>query len=239
MHRICNLVGASLLAGGLGLSAPVLAEQPQVDLEDDTARLNYSLGYQIGGDFKRQGVEMDADAVVQGIADALAGDSPQLPPDEMQALLVDLKRRVNAAELEKRLNKKQNLLNEGAEFMAANAQKEGVQQTESGLQYRIIQTGAGRRPTAKDRVTVNYQGRFVNGQGFDAGEQASFDLDSAIIGWAEGLQLIGEGGSIELIIPPELAFDDRGPLAHKTLIYEIELIAVNEPGAEQARNGAT
>jgi FKBP-type peptidyl-prolyl cis-trans isomerase FklB len=123
--------------------------------------------------------------------------------------------------------------------MEQNAAKPGVKTTTSGLQYRIIEAGTGKQPKASDEVTVNYRGTLTNGNEFDSsyqrGEPATFRLDGVIKGWTEGLQLVKEGGKIQLVIPPELGYGNRGPLAHRTLIFDVELISVN--GDKQA--GAT
>jgi FKBP-type peptidyl-prolyl cis-trans isomerase FklB len=203
-------------------------------LDNDTARLNYSLGYQVGGDFKRQGVEMNADAVVKGIEDALSGTEPMMSPQEMHATLAELKRKVVADERTKlrkgRAETELQYLAEGKKFMEENATKPGVKTTASGLQYKIIEAGKGKTPGPADQVTVNYRGTQTNGNEFDSsykrGKPASFQLNGVIKGWTEGLQLIKEGGKIQLFIPPELAYAGRGPMAHRTLIFDVELISV-------------
>jgi FKBP-type peptidyl-prolyl cis-trans isomerase FklB len=204
------------------------AQAASVDLDSETGRINYSVGYQIGGDFKRQGVELDAAAIVRGIEDALSGGEPLLAQPEMQETLIQLKRKIVAEERER--SNRSELVNiaEGEAFLAANAEKEGVVQTQSGLQYRILEAGNDRRPGVSDEVTCRYRGTLVSGNVFDATDEepASFRLDRVIPGWTEGLQLIGEGGRIELFIPPQLAYRGNGPLAHRTLIFEIELISV-------------
>jgi FKBP-type peptidyl-prolyl cis-trans isomerase len=206
-----------------------IAADSKLDFENETTRINYSLGYQIGGDFKRQGVEMQADAIVKGIEDALAAVEPQMSVEEMQATLVELKRKVTEAQRESRRKNELQLIEEGKAFMAEHAQKDGTVVTESGLQYRIIEPGTGKSPTATDVVTVNYTGTHPNGTTFDSGEGARFRLNGVIRGWTEGLQHIGEGGRIELVVPPELAYGGRGPLAHRTLVFDVELLAVEAP----------
>jgi FKBP-type peptidyl-prolyl cis-trans isomerase FklB len=220
-------------------SAGVCAAEP-VKLDDRTARINYSLGYQIGGDFKRQGIEMDAEAVVKGIEDALSGAEPLMPQKAMNGILMELKRKVVDDE-RKQLSKNRRemelqYLAEGKKFMQENAAKPGVKTTASGLQYKVIETGKGEAPKPTDQVTVNYRGTLIDGQEFDSsykrGEPASFPLNGVIKGWTEGLQLIKEGGKIQLFIPSELAYGGRGPLAHRTLVFDVELISVgdnNEP----------
>ena len=209
-----------------------VAADSELDFEDETTRVNYSLGYQIGGDFKRQNVEMYADAIVQGITDALGDGEPQMSQDEMQATLMELKRKVTEAQREARRNNELSLIEGGKAYMAENAQKDGVVTTESGLQYRIIEPGSGKSPVATDVVTVNYRGTHTYGPEFDSGEGVQFPLNGVIAGWTEGLQYVKEGGRIELVIPPELAYGGRGAMAHRTLVFDVELLAVESPAAE-------
>jgi FKBP-type peptidyl-prolyl cis-trans isomerase len=116
--------------------------------------------------------------------------------------------------------------------MEENAKKEGVVTTDSGLQYQIIEEGTGKAPSPTDKVTVNYRGTLINGNEFDSsysrGEPATFQLNGVIKGWTEGLQHIKEGGKIKLFIPPELAYGGRGPLAHRTLVFDVELLSVGD-----------
>lgn len=225
--RPVTIALASLL-GVLLASQPLPAYASELDFEDDTTRISYSLGYQIGGDFKRQGVEMNADAVVRGIEDAIGGADPEMTVEEMLAMLMSLKKQVTenkeAAERQSELQ----IIDEGKAFLEANASKEGVMTTESGLQYRIIDAGSSNKPGLTDRVTVNYAGTLTNGNPFDSGEGVTFPLNGVIKGWTEGLQLIGEGGQIELFIPTELAYNRRGPLAHRTLIFDVKLLAIED-----------
>jgi FKBP-type peptidyl-prolyl cis-trans isomerase FklB len=225
------------------LSLPLAAAET-LDLEDPTTRTNYSLGYQIGGDFKRQGVEMNAEAVVQGIRDALSGAEPQMPPAEMNATLMELKRKVVAEQRKRGVENELKYLAEGKAFLEENAKKEGVVTTESGLQYKVITEGTGKRPGPEDQVTVHYRGSLIDGKDFDSsykkGKPATFRLNGVIKGWSEGLQLMKEGGKSQLFIPQNLAYGSRGPLAHRTLIFEVELISVDtpEPAAAQDKGGA-
>mgnify|MGYP001828982474 CR=1 FL=1 len=210
-----------------------------LDLSDETARVNYSVGYQIGGDFKRQGIEMDAAAVVQGIGDALSDAEPKMTEEEMRQTLVELKQKVVAEQRKRSIERELDLLAEGEAFLKENAGKEGVVTTDSGLQYKIIEEGTGKSPGPQDQVTVHYRGTLIDGKEFDSshkrGEPATFRLDGVIKGWSEGLQLMKEGGKAQFFIPPNLAYGDRGPLGHRTLIFDVELISVGEPAEEATR----
>ena len=107
--------------------------------------------------------------------------------------------------------------------------------TKSGLQYRIVKPGTGRKPMAEDTVTVNYRGTLIDGAEFDSsysrGQPATFPLNGVIAGWTEGLQQVQEGGTIELVIPPALAYGDKGPLANQVLVFQVELIRIGAPAA--------
>jgi FKBP-type peptidyl-prolyl cis-trans isomerase FklB len=202
-----------------------------VDLKTETGRINYSVGYQIGGDFKRQGVVLDSPALVQGIEDALQTSGPQITPEVMENTLKTLKQRIDAEQKEQRLSQLEKYRGEGRDFLAANAKSEGVVTLPSGLQYRILQEGLGPKPTLSDTVTVHYRGTQIDGSEFDSSyrrkEPATFPLTNVIPGWQEALQLMREGGRWKLFIPADLAFGERGPLAERVVIYEIELLRVN------------
>ena len=122
----------------------------------------------------------------------------------------------------------------GHAFLKANASKPGVHTTPSGLQYKILKEGDGKKPAATDTVQVNYRGTLIDGTEFDSSykrnEPISFPLNGVIPGWTEGVQLIKEGGKIELYIPSNLAYGPRGAGGvippDATLVFEIELLKV-------------
>ena len=118
-------------------------------------------------------------------------------------------------------------------FLTANAKKEGVKVTASGLQIRKLKSGAGKQPGPTSKVTVHYTGKLINGKQFDSssgGDPISFPLNRVIAGWTEGLQLMKEGEKAELVIPQELGYGEDGspgaipPL--QTLVFEVELLKV-------------
>jgi FKBP-type peptidyl-prolyl cis-trans isomerase FklB len=197
----------------------------------EAERTGYSIGYQIGMDFKQQEVELNAEILLRGFNDALSGASSALSAEEMQATLVDLKRKIAVEQHLKRAEQTKAYREEGRIFLAENARQEGVKTTESGLQYKVLKPGTGKTPKAGDTVTVKYRGTLINGQEFDSsardGEPATFRVDELIPGWAEALQLMKEGGKWQLFIPPELAFRRGSPLEHRTILFEVELISVN------------
>jgi FKBP-type peptidyl-prolyl cis-trans isomerase FklB len=126
---------------------------------------------------------------------------------------------------------------EGEAFLAENKKKEGVITLPSGLQYKVIKAGSGNKPKATDTVTVHYQGTLVNGTEFDSsyrrGQPVSFPVNGVIPGWTEALQLMEAGAKWQIVIPSNLAYGDRGAGPqigpNATLIFEIELISIQEP----------
>ncbi|MBN8617838.1 MAG: FKBP-type peptidyl-prolyl cis-trans isomerase [Anaerolineae bacterium] len=122
----------------------------------------------------------------------------------------------------------------GQKFLEANASKEGVQTTASGLQYKVLVAGSGPRPTASDTVSVHYRGTFIDGKTFDSsydrGQPISFPLNRVIRGWTEGVQLMPVGSTYEFYIPYQLAYGENGaggvipPFA--TLIFQVELLGI-------------
>ena len=235
--RIATLITLAVLAIPTGSAGA----GETLKLEDETARINYSLGYQIGGDFKRQGIELNREAVVKGMQDALSGSEPLMPQQEMNATLVELKRKVVAEQRAKRRETELEKVAAGKKYLEENAKKPGVVTTPSGLQYKIIEAGSGKTPGPTDTVTVNYRGTLINGNEFDSsydkGKPVTFPLNGVIKGWTEGLQLVKEGGKIQLVIPSELAYGERGPLANQTLVFDVELIAVEGGKSGEAAQG--
>ena len=226
------------------IAGAAVAEEA-LDLSDETNRINYSLGHQLGSDFKRQQLDMNPDAVVQGMRDALSAAEPRMTPQEMRETLVGFKKRLAEQQREQRQRNVENelgLLAEGKQFLEQNAKNEGVVTTASGLQYQVLEEGSGRSPGPADTVTVEYRGTLVDGTEFDSsakhGGPATFKLDAVIKGWSEGLQLMKEGGKAKLFIPQELAYGQRGPLGHRALIFDVELISVGEPPAEAGADTA-
>ena len=223
------------------LTLPLSAAEA-LNFDDETTRINYSLGHQIGGDFKRQGVEMNAEAVVLGIRDALSGAEPKMTPAEMNATLTELKRKVVATQRQRNVERELDYIKEGEAFLQQNAKKEGVITTDSGLQYKVIKEGSGKSPGPEDQVTVHYRGTFIDGKPFDSSykknKPATFRVNGVIKGWSEGLQLMKEGGKSQFFIPQNLAYGKRGPLAHRALIFEVELLKVEKPPMEGVQHKA-
>lgn len=223
-------LAAAMITAGLIVSA-VMAED-QLKTDDEAGRINYSLGYQIGADLRRQGVELSPEVLRQGIRHALSGDAAMLDDREMQALLRGLKQDIVNAKARQYAMKAVTTLEEARRYLAENATKEGVVTTASGLQYRVLEAGSGKSPGLEDTVQINYRATRLNGREFDSSyrdsKPASFRIDALIAGLQEGLQLMKAGARWQLYIPSNLGFRRRGgPLEHEVTIYELELVSID------------
>ena len=194
-----------------------------VDLSTEAEKASYSVGYQVGGDFQRQGWEINPDALVQGLRDAISISTPRLSPEEMNATLVNLKKRLVAEQQEARKQV-------DAAFLAANAKKEGVTVLPNGVQYSILRAGSGKKPSMQESVTILYRVTRSDGKEISStepGKPKTYPLAKAVPGLQEALQLMAEGAKWQIIIPPGLAAGERNPLADAgVVIYDLELVSV-------------
>ena len=170
--------------------------------------------------------ELNLNQMKKGFKDVLNEEETMLEEQDIVMLIQSYLRDRMAYESERSLE-------EGEKFLAANKEKEGVVETESGLQYKIEVEGAGISPEETDTVEVNYEGRLIDGTVFDSsydrGESVKFPLNRVIKGWTEGLTYAKEGGKIQLYVPAELGYGQRGsgPIpGNSTLIFDIELVKV-------------
>lgn len=211
-------------------------------LRTEADSISYVIGRNTALNLQSQPFDVNAEGLRQGIADAFAGiDSTVITVEEGDELIKKLQQRLQAEAMQKQMeaaNSGAGKENEeaGKAFLEENKSKEGVQVTESGLQYKVIEEGSGESPTASDRVKVHYEGQLIDGTVFDSsyerGEPATFPVNGVIPGWVEGLQLMKEGAKYQLFIPSDLAYGlrgaggDIGPNA--TLIFDVELIEIVE-----------
>lgn len=216
----------------LGFLAAAAHGEDKLNLNDPKQRVSYSIGVDIASNFKRQEIEIDSNALAAGISDQLAGKT-KLTEAEMTKAIDELRESLMAkAQAGEKAAAEKNL-KDGQAFLAANAKKEGVKTTKSGLQYKVLKSGKGKSPKSTDSVKVHYHGTLIDGTVFDSsvdrGQPISFPLNQVIPGWTEGLQLMKEGDKWQLFIPSELAYGERGmgPITpNSTLIFDVELLSV-------------
>lgn len=221
------------------IATAVFAEdQPQ--LKDQKDKISYIIGMDIGGNLKKQSIEVDPDLLMRGLKDGLTGNKPLMEQAEMQSVMNAFKQDMAKKMAEDTKKKAEKNKKEGEAFLEENKKKEGVKVTASGLQYKVITEGAGKTPKENDSVTVNYRGTFVDGTEFDSsykrGQPATFPVKGVIKGWTEALQLMKEGSKWQLFIPSQLAYGESAPPQigpNATLIFEVELISVKEGSAEK------
>jgi FKBP-type peptidyl-prolyl cis-trans isomerase len=194
-------------------------------------KYSYGMGLRLADMLRSQGMEdLDIDAVALALRDRFGGAEPRLDSDELAAAYAAYQEDLMAArEVDATKNAE-----EGAAFLAENGSREGVQTLESGLQYAVIEAGAGDPPAASDTVVVHYRGRLLDGSEFDSsysrGQPAEFGVGQVISGWQEALQLMPVGAKWEVWIPHDLAYGANGAGAaigpNATLHFDIELLEI-------------
>ena len=225
-----------LLTFVAGCAAEEPKAVPELTLDTPKNRISYTIGVNIGQDFKTQKMDVDADILVMGLKDSIAGKELRLTDEEMASEIQTFQQEMQAkmaAEMEAMVAKNEA---EGVAFLAENAKKEGVVVTESGLQYKVLEPGEGDSPQATDVATVHYRGTLVDGTQFDSsydrGQPATFPVGGVIAGWTEALQLMKPGAKWQLVIPAELAYGERGAGQdigpNATLLFDVELISVEK-----------
>jgi FKBP-type peptidyl-prolyl cis-trans isomerase FklB len=223
------------VALSLVLFASAVPAADPAPLSSDAAKTGYALGYQLGRDMK--GMEVQGDSLLQGMKDGQTGAQPKLSEQEMTASLDALQKRINEQREKAQAAELQKTAAAGSAYLAENAKKPGVATTASGLQYKVLTAGTGRKPTTSDTVTVNYRGTLVDGTEFDSsykrGQPATFPVKGVIPGWTEALQLMQEGAKWQIAIPPSLAYADRGPLANQVLLFDVELLSIGAAAAQK------
>ena len=234
LHRLAASVAVlSLVLAGCDNKATDSAE-----LKTPAQKASYGIGLSMGKNLSQEGMDdLNSQAVALGIEDALAKKDQRLTDEELMEAFGFLQAR--AQERMSALNDE--AAKAGADFLVENAKRDGVQTTESGLQYEVVKKAEGAQPKVSDVVSVHYQGTLVDGSVFDSsierGEPVEFPVGGVIPGWVEGLQLMKVGEKYKFYIPSELAYGAQSPTpaipANSTLVFEVELLdIVGQPAAD-------
>jgi len=162
-YLVTGALAASLIA------APAFANEPASDLE----KLSYSLGIILGERIQNDFGDLDPDFVLQGLMDSKDANSWKMDRPAINQAVQDAQARAQAAQQQQIEAIAEANLKSGEEFLAANAKKEGVTVTASGLQYRVLTAGSGDAPQATDTVRVHYEGRLISGDVFDSSYSAA------------------------------------------------------------------
>ena len=198
-------------------------------LNNEIDSVSYSLGVNIGENIKTQFPNIDIKNFEAAIKDVL-DDSKE--PTVSGA---DAQKTIQAYFTKQQAKASESVVEEGKKFLAENGKKENIITLESGLQYEVIKSGDGTKPTLNDQVTTHYHGTLLDGTVFDSsverGQPASFPVSGVIKGWTEALQLMNVGSKWRLFVPYDLAYGEKGAGPQigpfTTLIFEVELISIN------------
>ena len=194
----------------------------------DAEKASYGIGLQMGEQLKANPFEgLNLNSVFEGMKDAYAGGEFQVEIPEIQAAFEKINTEIQA----RREEEAKVLAAEGIAFLEENAKRAEITVTESGLQYEVLATGEGNKPTAESTVRVDYHGTLINGTVFDSsyerGQPAEFPVGGVIKGWTEALQMMPEGTKWRIYVPHELAYGERGAGAaiapFSTLVFDVEL----------------
>jgi len=219
------------------------AENIQLKTEQD--KLSYTKGVNLGNSFKRQSIEVDRKIFLRGVEDSLSGAETLLTTKEMAGIEENFQKAQAAKKEEERKKLADKNKKEGEAFLAENAKKEGVKTLPSGVQYKVLNEGKGKRPRAEDKVKVNFRMSKVDGTVIEdtdkrpvhpavmpvGGEKRYIPL-----GWTEVLQLMNEGSHYQIVCPPNLGFGEQGmwPIIgpNEVVIFDVELVSIEK--AEKA-----
>ncbi len=216
-----------LLILSLVISTNWVGAEETTDMQGD---IGYFFGFSFGNMLKEGGNnEVDLERLLQGMNDSLSDKQPQLSQEQQEATIAEIQKRRKELQDQQKVA----LMAVGQKYLEDNAKLDGIIQTASGLQYKVMQAGTGKSPSADNTVKVHYEGSLINGTVFDSsierGSPVEFGLSQVIPGWTEGLQLMKEGGKTRFFIPSELAYGAAGSgniLPNAVLVFEVELIEV-------------
>lgn len=227
LKPICLSIALTLLAGA------ALAQTAASAFKTPLEATGYAVGVDMVRNFKAQGVPFDIEQLIHGLRDASSGAPLALSDPEIKRLVSELEAEVRTKLIAARKQEAETNLKAGAAFLAANAKKPGVTTTASGLQYLVLKSGTGRKPTDESSVVVNYSGTLIDGTVFDAsqpGSPVTFKVGGVIPGWREVMKLMPQGSKWQVTIPTALAYGERGAGRNigpnQTLRFEVELVEV-------------
>ena len=229
-----TLASAAALSGLLLITPAALASP-----ESDQEKLSYSIGVTLGQSLSQDIQELDVDAFTQAVKDIYAGDDLQMSQEEMAQALTKYQEEMMAEQQAAAQQAAEANRSKSEEFLAGNAEKEGVETTDSGLQYKVLESGDGETPGPKDNVEVHYEGTLVDGTVFDSsyqrGESVEFRVDQVIEGWQQALQMMSVGDVWMVYLPSDLAYGSAGtggPIGpNEALTFKVELLGVEKAGS--------
>ncbi len=201
-------------------------------LETELDSVSYAIGLDMAIKLKSNFSEVDKDLFIQGYRNGIDSTNVLLEQADLNKVISTYFTKRQQLENEKKF---ETVKKEGEDFLEANKSNEGVQVTDSGLQYIVMKEGNGAKPTTADRVKVHYHGTLIDGTVFDSsvdrGVPYDMNVTQVIQGWIEGLQLMPVGSKYKFFVPQQLAYganpNPRGPIKpYAALVFEVELLEI-------------
>lgn len=227
----------AVVAFAMGISS--CNTTPKAKFNNDLDTLGYAYGVMFGTQYSNftdsgvvvPGKTMEIDNFLAGFITAMKKDSANLKmtPEDAEAFLRTFQMKLQQEMQEKAEAELAEAKTKGADFMANNANKEGVVTLESGLQIETLTEGTGAQPSVDDKVLVNYVGTLIDGTQFDANDSIEFNLNGVVKGFSEGISNMKEGGSAIITMPSDMAYGDRamGNIpGGSTLQFKVDLLKV-------------
>lgn len=215
------------------LAAMLVGAAHAQDTTSEKGKLSYAIGYEIGNDFVEKKMDIDLNTVIRAIQDGYGKKAPAVAKEQMAEALDKMKERLyNEAKAKYEALARDNKA-ASDKFMAENKVKKGIVSLPSGIQYRIIEEGTGKRPLKTSEVTMHYRGSLTTGLEFDSsfarGTPAKFKVDQVLKGWQEVIPMMKVGDHWQIFLPADQAYGMRGngPIGpNQALVFEIKLIDV-------------
>lgn len=227
------VVGLISSVAMVGCNKEAAKQDEVVKLETLEQKVNYIVAQNMALNLQQSGLTVEPDAFAQGLRDIRNGVESRLTDEEKEVVMQTFQEQAMAKHEEELRKLSDANLAEGQAYLETNKAKEGVQVTDSGLQYRVLTEGDGVKPSETDTVSVHYSGKLIDGTEFDSsygrGEPVNFPVNGVIAGWTEALQLMPQGSKWELVIPSDLAYGPggNGPIPpNAVLVFEVELLEV-------------
>ncbi len=223
-----------ILSLGTVFAASQAWSEEATEVKSEKDKLSYSIGASIGKNLKKEATDVDLNMMIKGIKNGLAGERLAIPEKEVRMILGTYQ-----SELRKKtmVSKQQAILEnkkKGDAFLAENKSKKDVKVLESGVQYKVLKEGNGKKPTEADTVVVHYRGTLIDGSEFDSTEPshpATLKVTSLIPGWKQALTQMPVGSKWQLVIPSHLAYGERGVGSdigpNEVLVFDVELLSIN------------
>jgi FKBP-type peptidyl-prolyl cis-trans isomerase FklB len=245
-------IGMVLLVRARRSAAATRSLETTRNVDTPKKQLSYAIGVAVARSVQTEDLTLDTDVLATGVKDGFSGKELLMGEDALRQAMAAFdaglkQKRAEATKAAAEGNRK-----EGEAFLAQNAKGEGVVTLPSGLQYKILGTGPGKRPTDDDTVECHYRGIRLDGKEFQSsylrGQTATFPMATAIPGWQEALKLMPVGSKWKVFVPSQLAYGERGVPGkngagwtigpNEAVIFEVELLAINTPRERTAAGKA-